>query len=352
MPFARPTLAALVTRIRSDFRSRLEIEGSLVRRSMADVLSVVWAGAVHMLHGHLDWLSRQLFPDTAERESLLRQAGMYGISPTAATFASGNVSATGAGTIPAGAILQRADGVLYRAPNEITFSGNAIVSIEAVEAGSAGNFDAGETLTWQSPIAGVDATVTIGGAGITGGFDEEDTEGTRDRHLLRLREPPEGGADQDYEAWALAVSGVTRAWVFRHENGLGTVVVRFVLDDEPDIFPDAAKVQEVQDALEAQRPTTAEVTAAAPTPLNVDFTISVTPDTQSVRDAVEAELADLLRRDAEPGDGAGKGTILLSQMRTAIGTAAGVKDYTLTAPVADVVPAVGELAVLGTVTWA
>ncbi len=62
---------------------------------MAGVLATVWAGAVHMLHGHLDWLSLQLFADTAEREFLLKQASLYGITPTPATFAAGTVLATG-----------------------------------------------------------------------------------------------------------------------------------------------------------------------------------------------------------------------------------------------------------------
>lgn len=358
MSFERPTLAALVTRIRADFRSRLSIEGALLRRAMADVLAVVWAGAVHLLHGHLEWLAAQLFADTSEREHMLREAAMYGITPTPATFAAGTVTATGTDTsvIPAETILERDDGVTYRVTQEATIvAGTASVSVEAVEAGAAGNLDAGETLTFESPIAGVDSSATVAadadGDGIDGGIDEEGTEGTRNRLLLRLQEPPQGGAEQDYEAWALAVAGVTRAWVYPHEGGLGTVVVRFVMDEAADIFPDAAMVATVQGALDEERPITAEVTAAAPVQLAVDFSLTVTPNTSAVREAVEAELEDLLFREAEPGDGAGRGTILLSQIRTAIGVAEGVEDYTLTAPAADVEPAVGELAVMGAITW-
>jgi hypothetical protein len=56
---------------------------------MVDVLGAVWAGAVHMLYGYLDWLAKQLFGDTAEREQLLREAALYGITPVPATFATG-----------------------------------------------------------------------------------------------------------------------------------------------------------------------------------------------------------------------------------------------------------------------
>lgn len=356
MPFARPTLSDLVDRVRSDFRSRLGLAGPLLRRAMADVFGSVVAGAAHMLHGHIEWAARQIFADTAERAYLLRLAAMYGISPTPATFASGTVTATGVNgsTILTGEILLEPDsGQTFQVTADATIAaGTAAVSVQAVTAGDAGNFDAGVTLTFESPIAGVDADVTVAAPGISGGFDEEDTEGTRDRLLLRLREPPAGGADQDYEAWALAVAGVTRAWVYPTEDGPGTVVVRFVLDDEPDIFPDAAAVAAVQAALDEERPITAEVTAEAPTPLEVDFTIAVTPNTAAVKAAVEAELADLMLREAEPGDGAGRGTIKLSRIQVAIGLADGVEDFTLTVPAADVVPAVGELAVVGVVTWA
>jgi uncharacterized phage protein gp47/JayE len=354
VPFDRPTLSELITRVRADFRGRLGIGGSLLRRAMANVLAPVWAGAVHELHGHLKWASEQLLADKSEREYMLREAAMYGITPIPATFATGAVTATGTNgsVIAEDTFLVRDDGARYRVTADATISsGTATVSIEAEDAGALGNLEDGETLAPESPIAGVSSTMTVTVDGIDGGFDEESTEGTRARLILRKREPPQGGGDQDYQAWALAVAGVTRVWVYRHEDGLGTVTVRFVMDGEVDIFPDAGAVSDVQNALDSQRPITAEVTAAAPDSLELDFTIEIVPDTVAVRDAVEAELTDLLFRDAEPGDGAGRGTIKLSRILVAIGVADGVEDFTLTVPSADVVPAVGELAVMGTITW-
>jgi uncharacterized phage protein gp47/JayE len=354
MPFSRPTLADLVTRIRADFRSRLGITGQLLRRAMADVLAATWAGATHLLHGHLEWLGKQIFPATSEREFLLIQAAMYGITPTAATFATGTTRATGVnGTvILVDTVLVRDDGVTYKTTVEKTITGGiADLPVTAVLAGEDGNLATGEILTFESPIPNVDADTTVQSPGISGGNDEESTEKLRARLVLRLREPPEGGADQDYEAWALAVAGVTRVWVYRHENGLGTVVVRFVRDDESPIFPDAGEVTAVQGAIDAERPTTAEVTVVAPTAETVNFTISITPDTSAIRNAVQAELEDLFARDGEPGDGAGRGTIFLSRMQVAIGVATGVEDFDLTVPAADVVPALGKLPVVGTITW-
>lgn len=361
MPFTRPTLSDLIARIGGDLRGRLEVLGPLLRRAMADVLSAVWAGGVHLLYGFLDWLSRQLFADTAEREQLLRMAALYGIEPNPATFATGNVTATGTNgsSILAETILRLDAVTSYRVTTgQVIASGTATLPVAAVLAGSAANIQAATALTFETPVAGVDVGAVVATGGITGGDDgdagDAGTERVRTRLILRLREPPAGGRDPDYVGWALAAPGVeaTRAWTYPNELGPGTVVVRFVEDDDPvSIFPDAGEVAAVQAYIETQRPITAEVTVAAPTSLAVAFTIHVVPDNADTRAAVTAELTDLLARVAEPGDGAGRGTVLLSAIRTAVGVASGVTDYTVTVPAANVVPATGQLPVMGVITW-
>jgi uncharacterized phage protein gp47/JayE len=354
MPFTRPTLAELVTRIGGDMRGRLEIDGPLLRRAMADVLSAVWAGGLHEQYGFLDFQSKQLFALTAERDQLLRLAEPYGITPVAATFADGQVTATGTNgaEINTGEILRLDAVTAYRVSAGGTISsGTATVDVVAVLAGAAANVPAGTALTFETSISGVNSAATVATGGIAGGNDEEGTEEVRDRFILRLREPPAGGRDVDYVAFALAVAGVTRAWTFPQENGLGTVVVRFVRDNDVSIFPDAGEVAAVQAALDAERPITAQVTAVAPTQLSVAFTIHLVPDNADTRAAVTAELIDLFSRVAEPGDGVSRGKILLSAIRTAIGIAEGVTDYTVTVPSADVVPGTGQLPTVGTITF-
>jgi uncharacterized phage protein gp47/JayE len=360
VPFARPTLGDLVSRIREDFRSRLETVGDLVgavlRRALVNVVAPVWAGAVHMLHGHLDWAVRQAFALTADREQLIVMARPYGMSPTPGTFASGTGTATGTnGTaIPAFSKLRRSDGELFETTDLATIaSGTATLSIEAVNPGADGNTAAATVLTFENPIAGVSSTVTVAAGGFIGGNDEEGTEAFRVRFMERLREPPQGGADHDYIAWAKEVAGVTRAWVRANWNGLGTVKVWFVRDnDSGSIFPDAGEVTTVQTALNAERPITASVTASAPTAHTLNFTFSaISPNTAAVKAAVEEELRDLLLAEAAVGDGVSVGKILLSKIRTAIGSAPNLTDYTLSSPSADVTPADGALVVMGTVTW-
>lgn len=360
MPFSRPSLADLVTRIRGDMRGRLEVLGPLLRRAMVDVLGAVWAGAIHLLYGYLDWAVRQLFGDTADDAELLRKAALYGITPIPATFATGNVTITGTtGTVLAGEVLKLDDGTLYTVTTGAALvAGTGTIVVTAALAGAAANLPVGATLTFQSSIAGVNATATVttGGSlgdGIAGGFDQETVASVRARYLLRLREPPQGGADQDYVEWALAApgGGATRAWTFPNELGLGTVVIRFVDDNAVSILPTTGQVTAVQTYINALRPVTDAPTVEAPTNLAVAFSLHLVPSNGSTQAAVTAQLNDLFARLGRPGDGAGAGTIPLSQIRTAIGIADGVTDYTLTAPSADIVPGTGQLPVVGAITF-
>ena len=79
---------------------------------------------------------------------------------------------------------------------------------------------------------------------MTGGTDTETDEQLRARILQRIQNPPMGGSAADYVAWALAVPGVTRAWA-APEQGIGTITVRFLMDDlraDDDGWPTPADV--------------------------------------------------------------------------------------------------------------
>lgn len=342
MAFVRPLLAQIVERVQQDFVSRLSLSAPILRRSMVGVLSRVVAGAAHMLHGHLDFLAKQIFPDQADGEYLVRWGALFGLSRTAATFAVGNVTFTGTnGTvIPAGTVAVRADGAEYETQADGTVAtGEATIAVEALAAGEAGNCLEGTVLSCESPIAGVDSAVTVAAGDLTAGTDEETIEAFRARVVERMQAPPHGGNAQDYVAWAKEVAGVTRAWCYPLELGAGTVVVRFMRDDDDDPIPSVQEVQDVQDHIDAVAPVTADVTVEAPTAVPLSMTLAVSPDTAAVRDAVAVALEDYLRRTASPG-----GTIPLSQLEVTVGTADGVTDFTFTSPTTDVTHATGEIA--------
>lgn len=351
MAFNRPTLQTLIARNQGDIESNLPGTDAKVRRSNLNILGKLIAGVAHGIYGYIAWAGKQILPFDAEDEELDRHANFWLAQPRKpATPAQGSVPILGANgrVIPAGTVLIRADGVEYATDAEVTIAvGTATVAITAVVAGAAGNAIAGTTLTLASPIAGINGNVTVQAGGLTQGADVETDDELRVRVLARPKQPPHGGAQFDYVNWALEVSGVTRAWCYPLEQGDGTVTVRFVRDNDAGIIPDAAEVAAVQAYIEARYPVTGHVFVVAPIAVPVDFIFTtITPATQAVKDAVSAELADLISRESEPG-----GTILITHIRAAISIAAGEENYVLASPAADVNHAAGYMATMGNITW-
>ena len=349
MPFARPTLTELIDRIITDISSRVTGVGSAtLRRSLLGILGQSSAGAVHMLYGYLEWAARQSIIDTAEAEYLDRWAAIWKVPRKTAAFAVGEVAFSGAvgARILDGTILQRQDGVQYKALGDATFSGGPlIVPVQALNSGDSGNFDAGLPVLLLMPIAGVQSTATTA-TKIEGGADVESDPRLLARLLARIQQPPHGGSASDYELWALEVPGVTRAWVYPLQLGPGTVTVLFVCDDDDDIIPTPGKVAEVQAYINARRPVTAQVFVAAPIDDPLDMSIKLSPNTAATQAAVRAELADLIVRDSQPG-----GTILISRLRESVSLAAGESDNAIVSPIADVTRATGHMATLGNLTF-
>ena len=352
MPFERPTLAELQDDLIAGIDSRLDETDARVRRSFLGILARVLAGGLHMLYGFLAWIARQAFPDTAEDEHLERWAAIWGIEKAPPVKATGTVTITGTPgtTVEAGTVFRSSAGQDYQATTEedVGAGGTVDIAIEAVLAGTAGNAAGQTRLGLVSPIAGIQTAATASGA-IEGGANEESNDSLRARLLKRIRTTPRGGTAADYEVWGLGGhADVTRVWARPLAGGLGTVTVYLMTDDATDNgIPTAAVVDAVQDYIDARRPVTAAVTVAAPAGVALDVSIkNVEPDTQAVMDAIKAELADLVRRESEPG-----GTILVSHIREAISTAAGETDHALTSPVADVDHGDDQIAVLGDVTF-
>lgn len=348
MPYSRPSLPEIINRVRSDVISRLA-QDEVLRRSDAEVYARVVAAVTHGLYGYIDWLSRQVIYDTAEGEILDRWASIWltvSRKPAAAATGSATLTGLGGAVVSAGAMLQALDGVQYQTTADVTFVGtSAVVNIEAVVPAAAGNRAAGQTLTLATPVSGVQpgAIASV----LSGGADEESDDDLRARLISRIQTPPHGGSAADYVAWALEVPGVTRAWAYPLELGEGTVTLRFMRDDAAgSAIPDAGEVAAVQAHIDALRPVTARPTVVAPVAAPLALTIAVAPNTAAVKAAVQAELADLIRREAVPG-----GTLLLSHIRAAISAAAGELNYTMTAPIADVVNTTGNITTLGAITW-
>jgi uncharacterized phage protein gp47/JayE len=352
--FERPTRRQILARVQADVEGEVDGVSAQVRRRPEFGLAVGVTGAADSLHAHLAWVAEQIIPDQAAERVLLRWADLFGLSRNVATAATGTITVTGSGgTLPAATEWIRvSDGMSFTTDTDYTITTTAPVAVTAAAGfeGLAGNLSTGTKLQLVSPIAGVDSEATVLTPGLVGGADQETLAALLVRLLDRIQRPPLGGAPGDHAAWALEVSGVTRAWEYAGRDGngnpgIGKVAVTFMCDGSfTNGIPDSDKVLEVQNYLDARSP--AEVIVFAPTPVDYDWRVVPSPNTVLVQNAIIAEVTDMLARDAEPG-----GTIKISRFEEAVSTATGEISHATYTPAGDVTVDFGEISVPGTPTW-
>ena len=369
MAFVRPTLAQIRERIETDFKSGLGLR-FIVSRSFLKVFASAFAGASHTLHGHIqDFAQKQLFPDSADEEFLIRWSNLFGVTRLPANFAILTVRFTGSvgGAVPINTVMQSPDGVEYRverggivrlAPGAIhpQFETTAVAGV----AGSSGNLIGGTELSLISPITGVNPTVTVQSVFVEG-EDEEGLESLRTRLVERIQNPPSGGTVSDYIAFAKTVPGVTRVWVLPNQQGPGSVGIAFVEDGQRNIIPNQAKIREVQEAINARRPVTADPVVFAPTETPLNLRIRIRPNNPSVQAAVEAQLDDLIFEEAQVRQAVDParvaegfqytGEIPLSKINEAISVADGEEDHVLENQDKNPRPAIGGILTKGTTVY-
>jgi uncharacterized phage protein gp47/JayE len=360
VPFQIPDLPALVTRAANAFRVNLKGSDARLWPNNVNVSAKVMAGQTFENFSFLQWISEQILVSSASGEFVERHAREYGMARLPATFAIGAVVVSGDPNIavPAGIVLQRADGITYDVVSAgvTDGDGNVTLQVSARSAGKAGNAVADVALTMTAPLDRLNAQAVVASAGIGAGADLESIESLRARVLFRKRLPPHGGAVHDYVAWAREINGVTRVFVdpVTQDNGRTSVGVWFLMDDTyPNGIPQGSDVANLAAYIDTVRPAGALVDVAAPIAQPVDFTITgLSPDTTAVRDAIRAELADLFRRRVAVSTITNPFTLWRSKLIEAISIAAGEDHHTLTAPAGDTVAATGKLLTLGTVTFA
>lgn len=367
MPWVTPTLRQVRTMVRDDiiaaFSGAVNI-GNSVLRVMADTN----AGLGHLVLRYVDWIARQMLPDTAEREWLDRHGDIWLVNADSstgrksATFASGFVTATGVnGTIvPVSTPLTYAAGTItFETTLQVTLGAVPTqIPIIALDPGIDGNLAAGETITFGSTVTGLDSDAIS--LGLSGGTNEETDDELRARILLRIQQPPVGGSAVDFVNWAQDVAGVTRAWASPLEMGIGTVTVRFMMDDlraSTGGFPNAADIEDVTEYIDTVRPVAIKDRfVLSPIPEPIDFVVTnLSPDTVAIRSAIVEAVDDMLYERAAPahainGRAQDATTIYASWVSEAIMSVAGVENFTLIME-DHPMPHGGALAVMGTVVF-
>ena len=327
-------------------------------RSNIKALAFVKAVGLHGAYRYLrDFIARQAIPIKSSGEFLDGWLATYGLTRKEAAAATGLVNGTGVSPtlLVAGTIMQTSDGRQYQVSADVAVvAGVVTASVIALVAGSASNLIGGTALTLVSPVAGIDsAFVAAMPNGVSNGADAETDTQAIYRLQQRLSNEPMGGCPADYARWTLQVAGITRAWGLRNPAGATTAGVIIMADGNvaPGL-PTAGQQQAVQDYIrDPKRGPPDELFVIIPTPVTINVTVNVSPDTAAIRAGVVTALQDLFFREAVPG-----GSIPHAHLVEVISSVTGEYNHTISSPVITsgalfTVSSYDRLLVLGTVTF-
>ena len=356
MPWITPTLKQVRMMVRDDVTSALS-GAVLVGNNVLRVMSDANAGLTHLVLRYIDWLARQLLPDTAEVEWLDRHGDIWlvnadgSLGRKSATLAVGIVTMTGEnGTVlPSGTLGSFGD-IDYETTEQVTIGlAETSVAMRSLTGGAVANLSAGSEIGLTGAPTGVDSTAVV--VTMEGGTDEENDDLLRARILFRIRNPPMGGSAADYVAWTTAIPGVTRAWSYPNEMGIGTITVRFMMDDlriSNDGYPLQQDIDDVMEYLDLKRPVAVKDSfVEAPIPYVYNITITnLDNDTSAVRARIEASIRDMEYDRVSPGQ-----TLYRSWVDEAISAAVDETSHELIF-LTLVMPGPGYMARLGIITYA
>lgn len=296
-----------------------------------------------------DFVGRQTFPQTAEGEYLDRHAGIRGLERGPAAFAAGKlrftVSAAGekAVSVPSGTACMTAAGVEFVTTAAAEIAAGSLfcdAPAQAVLAGAAGSVPAESVVYMEHAPQGVEGVYNP--SAFSGGADAENDESLRERVLASYRKLPNGANAAYYEEQTLAVPGVAAVSVIPKRRGVGTVDIIITDATGP---AGAELISAVREKLSAQREICVSISVLAPAAVSVDVTASVTAesgcDAEAVRAAVSSAVAAYFTGERLGED------VLRAKLGSIIYGVAGVKNYSLLSPSADVSVGADELPVLG-----
>jgi uncharacterized phage protein gp47/JayE len=296
--------------VRQGFRAKLPNSDAWIFPNNLWIAATVVGGMLWELYAQAVAILRQAMPDSATGVWLQRWANLFRVYIKMPTAARGPVLLTGDALTPvlAGTVFERADGMQYTTQAAVTLdddgTGTAVVICTAT--GSATNALKGSPLTLSSSVPGLDPDAVVGEEGLGGGADIESDDSLRARMIARMQRRNRYGTLQDYEDWALEVSGITRAWAFSAGN---VINVFFAMDDA---YPDTYGIPQQTDAVildayltdPCRKPIGAIPMARLPVGVPLDLTIRCpSPFNDALAGAVQSDLDSYLVRTALPGRG-------------------------------------------------
>jgi uncharacterized phage protein gp47/JayE len=248
--FENKTISEIRDLLINSFKEKFNITFRVLPKSFIGIIATVFAGVYITLHKQIGWLFLQLFPETAywgevkilgvTVRPLVKWGILIGVGePRTGSQWKGKiaVSVTHPGAaLPAGTQLKSdISGKLYVTEEGVSLENDmATAPIICTENGTAGNLEAGDTLSFVTPLGTVHRAAAVTEVAAYALEDETEAE-YRARVVSRFRNPPMGGALADYRRWASDVTGVLNTYPYKDVESPSGVLI-FVAG-VPSIFP-------------------------------------------------------------------------------------------------------------------
>lgn len=308
MAMHRESLEALQSRIYDMYKSLFNPVDKSTRYNLMRVLATVEAGIYHQLLGDLDFLSEQLFPDTATGD-YLRLHWSDRVPPLYAVAAIGKIKMTGTPTVsvPSGLVFTSANGKRYYTDKVSSIGQNreAIVWVKAEQAGEDSNLGSGEKLRISSALpVGLDSEAVTIEKGILGGINEETDSEYLSRVLVSLRNTTRYGKIGDFAAWAVDSSAdVSKAFEIKNFGVFGSLLIQVISGNHIDsTVAQVGNLDVVSSYIETVAPPVL-FTVRTPNliPLNMTITLIATENSLENQGLAQERIKVYLNSSARPG---------------------------------------------------
>ncbi len=233
----------------------------------------------------------------------------------------------------------------------------AFFVVDADDFGKQTNQDSGEPMTFLIPIPSINQTGYVQFSGLIGGQDEETIPDFVDRYTVLYQNPYSRFNIPDIINLINLIPGldVTRVFVDKITPEVGDFTVFFMLDNNDNPIPNATERQLVKDKLVNEAtPNMADASIVVPqlTAVPILFTFTaLNPDTQTMKDAIEANLIQFFKEGTEPEKNVTSDDYRTAIKQTIDSTGQILISFTLSAPIGDVAVGSNEIATFDSVSW-
>lgn len=280
-----PKLSELYTDILADLEAEYTSTIPLFGKVFMRALAAVQAGKLRIFYLVIGNLQKNIFVDTADRESsggTLERFGRIklGRNPFPAQAAQYEVDVTGTigAEIPGSTTFKTNDdslnpGKLFVLDVAYTLTAATdTITVRALEAGLDSRLEIGDELTATAPIANVDRIATVSAEAIEPQA-AEDIEDYRSKAIEAYQLEAQGGAASDYRLWSADAQGVQRVYPYARSAASAEVnlYIEATVADSTDGkgTPSASLLEDVETVVEFDPDTTKPLNERGRRPLGV-----------------------------------------------------------------------------------